>query len=140
MTEDGTGRDSPFWIRTVVINLRARDSQKALTVRQLSGARFLLPATNQMSQISQENAYIFRITHIDNVPWILKARDFTRDPDDPCKLERYMAEALIHRHVPMSTLLGIACYCPNSASRLLDMQGHAGVSLKAVAKPEWYFR
>lgn len=25
-----------------------------------------------MSQISQENAYIFRITYVDNVPWILR--------------------------------------------------------------------
>ncbi|MGV2337764.1 MAG UNVERIFIED_CONTAM: DUF4433 domain-containing protein [Planctomycetaceae bacterium] len=25
-----------------------------------------------MSQISQARAYIFRITHIDNVPWILR--------------------------------------------------------------------
>jgi len=40
----------------------------------------------------------------------LQRRDFRRDPDDPEKVERYQAEALVHRCLPLETLLGIVCY------------------------------
>jgi len=74
------------------------------------------------------------------VDWeILAARNFRRDPNDPGTIERYQAEALIHHHVPVSSLFGIACNGPQPESRLLGMLETAKVSLKIVVKPEWYF-
>jgi len=40
----------------------------------------------------------------------LQRRDFKRDPDDPKKMERYQAEALIFQHLPIQGVLGIVCY------------------------------
>ena len=45
------------------------------------------------------------------IDWrILQNRDFSRDNNDLGKMERYQAETLVHRHLPTSSLLGIACY------------------------------
>jgi hypothetical protein len=51
------------------------------------------------------------LAHLDRIDWrILQNRDFKTDPEDPRKRERYEAEALVHRHVPIDALLGIVCY------------------------------
>jgi hypothetical protein len=40
---------------------------------------------------------------LNQIDWpILQARDFRRDVEDPGKIERYQAEALIHQHMPVS--------------------------------------
>jgi hypothetical protein len=129
-----------------------------------------------LPELTAENAYIFRITHNNNLPWILdnglhcrnshkqdpnfvniglvelidkrkswpvpvppkgtlsdyvsfyftprsmmaynihtgrnvqqRDSDFTRDNDDPDKTNRYMAEALVHKHVPTDAILYVAC-------------------------------
>lgn len=84
--------------------------------------------------------YFTELERLDAIDWrILRARDFNYDQNDPGKKERYMAEALIHAHVPLSTLLGMACYGPQPEARLLGMQADAEVSLKTVVKQDWYF-
>jgi hypothetical protein len=77
---------------------------------------------------------------LSRVDWkILQARDFKRDPDDPGKFERYQAEALIHRHLPISGLAGIACREAAQEASLSRQLEEAGISLKVVHKPNWYF-
>jgi len=50
---------------------------------------------------------------LDDLSWIdwemLQRRDFKRDPDDLMKFERYQANALIHRQVPMDARQGVFC-------------------------------
>ena len=84
--------------------------------------------------------YFNRLEHLNSIDWkILQNRDFKRDPNDPGKMERYMAEALIHHHVPLLTLSGIGCYGSQPELRLLEMQEDAGVSLKTAVMQKWYF-
>jgi hypothetical protein len=75
------------------------------------------------------------------VDWkILQARDFRRDNEDLGKVERYQAEALIHKLLPVSSLRGIACYDDatlESVNRLLD---RVGIEIDVETKPGWYFR
>jgi hypothetical protein len=74
------------------------------------------------------------------VDWkILAARDFKRDPNDPGKIERYQAESLLHRRVPVSTLLGLACYNLQADERVRGFFEAVGVSLRTAVKPDWYF-
>ncbi|WP_371329131.1 DarT ssDNA thymidine ADP-ribosyltransferase family protein [Collimonas sp. OK607] len=41
------------------------------------------------------------------IDWpLLQRRDFKRDADDPRKMERYQAEALLYRHLPIQGVLG----------------------------------
>lgn len=88
----------------------------------------------------QTAAYLTELDELDRIDWkLLESRDFQRDPDRPDKVERYQAEALVYRHVPVLALLGIACYDSRSQERLARMQANAGVSLKTLIKREWYF-
>ena len=68
----------------------------------------------------------------------LRARDFRRSPDDPGKIERYQAEALIHRHLPVSALLGLACHGTAQREALEAQLAQRGLALKVVAQPGWY--
>jgi hypothetical protein len=54
-------------------------------------------------------------------------------------IERYQAESLIYRRVPVSTLLGVACYNPQAEGRVRGFFETTGVSLKTAVKPDWYF-
>ena len=77
---------------------------------------------------------------LNRIDWpILAAHDFKRDPEDPGKIDRYQAEALIHRHLPVTAIKGLACFGPTQESRLNGMLLAAGVSLKVLAKHEWFF-
>ena len=75
------------------------------------------------------------------VPWSrLQARNFQRrNADDVESFERYQAEALPHKHVPVTALTGIACHGPVEEATVRDLVQNAGVQLAVAAKPEWFF-
>lgn len=77
---------------------------------------------------------------LSEIDWrILQSRDFKRDLDDPKKLERYQAEALVHRHLPTQGLLGIVCYT-DALKRELETQTQAlNLTLPVYARTGWYF-
>lgn len=77
------------------------------------------------------------LTHIDWV--ILQGRDFKRDPDDPGKIERYQAEALVYQQVPVEALLGIGCYTDAVKNALDQVVVDCGLNLQLVTRPGWYF-
>ncbi len=75
--------------------------------------------------------------HID---WpLLQSRDFKRDPDDPGKLGRYHAEALVHQHLPIQALIGIACYDSATVGAVSEAVAARGLTLPVKALPSWYF-
>lgn len=76
---------------------------------------------------------------LEHIDWpLLQKRDFKRSPDDPAKLERYQAEALVHRHVPLNALAGIVCHGPSQEADLTAELTRRGLSLKIVVRPDWY--
>lgn len=84
--------------------------------------------------------YFDDLKNLNKIDWqIIMARNFSRDPDDPGKIERYMAEALIYQHVPLSALKGMVCYSSAVEAKVLAMQAQAEVELKIAIKPNWYF-
>ncbi len=70
---------------------------------------------------------------------LLQKRDFSRDDEDPGKFERYQAEALAHRHVPVSALLGIGCYTQDIKDDIEATCADLGVTVRIVRRTEWYF-
>lgn len=85
--------------------------------------------------------YFNDTARLNEIDWpLLQARNFKRNPDDPEQIERYQAEALVHRHVPMSGLIGIICYT-NAVKADLDAQILAhGLQLDVRIMPQWYFQ
>jgi hypothetical protein len=80
------------------------------------------------------------VARLDVIDWeILRRSDFRRDNEDLGKLERYQAEALVHQHVPIDALRGVACVNDAEAARIRTEIGAAGAELKVAAKPRWYF-
>lgn len=74
------------------------------------------------------------------VPWKgLQARDFKRDPEQPAKMERYEAEALIHHHLPVSALKGIVTYNDEVAERVRAALDQRGLQMAVHTRPGWFF-
>lgn len=75
------------------------------------------------------------------IPWNrLQARNFQRrTADDVESFERYQAEALPHKHVPVEALVGIACHGAVEEAALRDLVQNADTQLAVAAKPEWFF-
>jgi ssDNA thymidine ADP-ribosyltransferase, DarT len=80
------------------------------------------------------------LSHLDKVDWsILQRRDFKRDPENPEKVERYEAEALMHMHPPFDALCEVACCDAQSATALQLELTKRDIALKVTSKPGWYF-
>lgn len=74
------------------------------------------------------------------IAWdLLQTRDFSRDPNRPDKMERYMAEALAFEHVPTTALLGVACYDAQAESEIRQHASSLAPQLNVVVRPKWYF-
>lgn len=85
--------------------------------------------------------YYNTLENLDQIDWpILQRRDFKRDPDDPRKMERYQAEALIHHHLPITGLVGIMCHTDAMKKRIEHDVAARGLALPVHARPKWYFQ
>lgn len=73
------------------------------------------------------------------IDWdLLQRRDFKRDDNDPRKLERYQAEALVHGHVPVEALLGVICYDAAIAANVVDLATSERLAIDVHARRGWY--
>lgn len=74
------------------------------------------------------------------IDWpLLQQRNFKRDPNDPEKVERYQAEALIYRQAPLQALLGVVCNTSHVKSELEEQVARSGVQLGVHCRSQWYF-
>lgn len=86
-----------------------------------------------------ESDYFDDLGDLDKIDWdLLRSRDFKHDPEDPGKLGRYQAEALVHRQVPAEALLGIACYDTKAAAAIQDAVEQLGLAIAVKVIPGWY--
>lgn len=69
---------------------------------------------------------------------LLQRSDLRRDPERPDKVERYQAEALAYRHVPVVAILGVGCYTSAIGSQIEATCSDLGVNTRVVHRPEWY--
>ena len=88
----------------------------------------------------QTAQFFTSLEDLDKIDWgILQRRDFKKDVDDPEKTARYQAEALVHRHLPVDHLEGIVCWSQKEQRILERQREEAGLELKVLAQPNWYF-
>lgn len=74
------------------------------------------------------------------VDWsLLQRRDFKTDDADPGKQLRYQAEALVHRHVSLDAILGIACSNDKTKEALEELLNNPQPRVVIKAVPQWYF-
>jgi hypothetical protein len=88
----------------------------------------------------QTAGFFTDLARLDRIAWdLLQNRDFKRDPSDPGKIERYQAEALVHRHLPVAALSGIICHGDAQKTFLQGEVEKRRQTLQVVVKPNWYF-
>jgi hypothetical protein len=84
--------------------------------------------------------YYNDLAQLGEIDWgLLQRRDFKRDADDPRKMERYQAEALIHRHLPVQGILGIVCYTDVLKQSIEQAIQARNLKLQVYARTGWYF-
>ncbi len=84
--------------------------------------------------------YYSDLAQLSEIDWgILQRRDFKRDPDDPKKMERYQAEALIFQHLPIQGILGIVCYTEKLKQDIEQQIQSKSLKVPVHARTGWYF-
>jgi len=76
------------------------------------------------------------LAQLDWARW--RNRDFRHDPENPEKVAKYQAEALIYSSLPTIGLLGIACYNDGIAVAIGESVAKRGLNLKVAAQPKWF--
>ena len=77
---------------------------------------------------------------LEMIDWkLLRSKDFKRSNDDPGRVERYQAEALVHRHMPIKSLIGMGCYSRNVENHIDQLLTQREIRLKVCITQNWYF-
>ena len=83
--------------------------------------------------------YYAGLSDLQVLPWDLwKSSDFKRDDQKPDKVERYLAEALIHNMLPIEMLNEIVCYTDSRQKEVLKLVSGYGLSIPVSTRIEWY--
>ncbi len=102
-----------------------------------------LRASNVPFVFSDRHAYLKTSqfsNDLNDLNWIiwpvLQARDFKKD--DAEKFEKYQAEALVYKHVPVHALRGIACYNPETRDYVQQLATQYGADVQIIAQNNWF--
>ena len=80
------------------------------------------------------------LADLERVDWsILKRSDFARDPNDPEKVDRYQAEALVYRHLSIDMLEEVICCTDVRTAHVRAVADEAGVQVSVVTRREYFF-
>ena len=84
--------------------------------------------------------YFNDLTYLPHIDWpLIQTRNFQRNTTDPEQIERYQAEALIYRHLPIQGLIGIVCYTDALKLQLETQIKQRGLTLEVHQMQGWYF-
>ena len=130
-------------IKTGHGGIRQRDNEEIVilvsSLRKLSAMAVPFLFTDRHAYLAAAQFYS-DLERLDQVDWrILQTRDFSRDPDDLGKFERYQAEALVYRHMPIDALAGMVCYNHSTASELKELVAKQRLEIPVIVRPGLYF-
>jgi len=102
-----------------------------------AGVRFIFTNQHAYPEMAE---YFTRTENLNRIDWsLLQSRDFRHDSEDPAKKERYQAEALLWKHVPLSAIQGVCCFDQQVLGDIQHQIQQRGIDFKAAAQPQWYF-
>lgn len=80
------------------------------------------------------------LADLDKIDWpLLQSRNFKRDDNDPDKLSRYQAEALICQKVAIQPFAGIVTHDAATARQVTGELALRSLSLTVHTLPTWFF-
>lgn len=84
--------------------------------------------------------YFTDLSDLNKIDWdLLNRKDFKHDPDDPGKKERYQAEALVWKHLPLDAVLGICSFTDQVDESIKEHLAQRHLNVRTIVKREWYF-
>ena len=109
------------------------------SVQRLAANNIRFIFTDRHAYVANSN-YFGDVVELDKLDWdLINGRDFKRDPDRPDKLDRRAAELLVHGHLPLDALSGIACY-NNAVWQTIEAAANAiDVNVTVKGRQDWYF-
>ena len=122
--------------------MRRRDDEllilaSRLRVLRAANVPFVFTDRHACSRLA---IYRSSIDELDLIDWtILQGRDFRGEPDDPEKPDRYQAEALAYRHLPVEALIGIICCTGSTGGRTGRELEVRGLSIRISVRGGGYF-
>jgi hypothetical protein len=130
-------------IKTGYNGIRQRGNDEIVmfvsTIHQLHERQIRYAFTDRHAYLKAASFYADP-ADLKKIDWeILRNHDFKKSVDDLDKHERYQAEALVYRHLPINELRGIACFTNAEKERLEKQLAERGLAMKIVVKPNWYF-
>jgi hypothetical protein len=76
---------------------------------------------------------------LSDLPWDLwRERDFKRDEEDLGKLDRYQAEVLVHKSLPVSALRAIITADSATQAKVRQLVTASGQSVETRVRSYWY--
>lgn len=133
--------------------LNIKTGYKGITRRPNAEIAILVSSVQYMQESDVKLLFTDRHAYVRSADWsddpvnlasmidwdILQRHDFKQTDDYPEKMDRYQAEALAYRHVPVAALIGIGCASAPDQSSIENMVRRAGLNLRVVSRPQWYF-
>ncbi len=109
------------------------------SVQHLAANNIAFVFTNRHAYVANAH-YSSNVADLDGLDWdLINGRDFKRDPNRPDKLDRRAAELLVHRHLPVAALGGIACYSSAVEQTIRSAVTAIGVNMAVKVRQDWYF-
>jgi hypothetical protein len=101
------------------------------------GVRFVFTNQHAYPRMAE---YFTDPAQLDAIDWpLLQGRNFQNDPEDPGKKERYQAEALLWKYVPLAALRGVCCFTGSVEQQIRAETEKRSLSFQVAAQPGWYF-
>jgi ssDNA thymidine ADP-ribosyltransferase, DarT len=124
-------------------NVRQRDNAEiiilvtSLARLREQGVPFLI---TDKHACANNTYYSDDLADLSRIDWkILQDSDFSRNNDDPDKTNRYQAEALVHKHMALNALLGVACCDGRQKAEVDALISKHRVNLQVHVQRGWYF-
>jgi hypothetical protein len=110
------------------------------TVQRLGEEDFPIVLTDRNASLAVTtfSADVAKLSELVDWP-LMKERYWANTLDDPDRMERRMAECLVHRTVPWSAIVEIGVFDRTRADRVTDTLHRLGARTRVVVRRNWYF-
>lgn len=107
---------------------------------QQSGGMLVLTDRNAAKAVAEFSADPTRWLEEGFIDWDLMSQTMWNDvPEYQDRMERRMAECLVHRRVSWEAILAVGVYDEARSATVAGILQDAGVATKIVVRPHWYY-
>lgn len=133
-TFTGDQRDLVYFVSDVD---RMVEADVAFAISDRNAARVLAEFSNDVAVLGDLTA---DTPHSEFVDWpLMRARMWLNTLDDGERMERRMAEFLVHETVPLDLMLGIAVHSAAQKATVEQMFVESGLGVKVIRRSDWYY-